>query len=165
MVSHPSPRGAEGLEDALYICPACRGIACLEASGNELRCGTCGATGTLDDYGFIHGFAYDNPADWDVFQRGLSAELRQASFASDGMLFVNDYQSLRQTKVGGVRVVYQGGTLVFSGALNKVFDVSSLSDVALTMRSNLNFSHDGVDYLLRLDRLALAFLRCCQDRY
>lgn len=165
MVSHPSPRGAEGLEDALYVCPACRGIACLEASGNELRCGTCGATGTLDDYGFIHGFAYDNPADWDAFQRGFTEELRSSSFSSTGTLFINDYSALRQTRVGEVSVQHEAGTLVFAGALEQTFDVATLDDVVLTMRSSLNFSHDGVDYLLRLDRLALAFLRCCQDRY
>lgn len=165
MASHPSTRGAEGLEDALYACPACRGVTCIEASGNNLRCGACGATGTVDGFGFIHGFAYDNPADWDAFQRGYSAELRASSFASDGTLFINDYQGLRQTKLGSVRVAYRGGMLHVSGALEKFFAVAALSDVALTMRSNLNFSCDGVDYLLRLDRLALAFLRACQDRY
>jgi hypothetical protein len=41
----------------------------------------------------------------------------------------------------------------------------ALSDVSLTMRASLNFSCEGVDYLLKLDRLALAFLRACQDRY
>ena len=171
MASHPSPRGAEGLEDALYVCPACRAVASIEASGNELRCAHCGASGTIDEYGFIdgfafdEGFAFDNPADWDGFQRGFTAELRRASFSSSGTLFVNDYHTLKQTKIGAVRVVYLSGALHFSGTLEKRFDVAALSDVVLTMRSNLNFSHDGVHYLLRLDRLALAFLRCCQDRY
>jgi hypothetical protein len=165
MVSHPSPRGAEGLEDALYVCPACHGIVCLEASGNELWCKDCGARGSIDEYGFIHGFAYDNPADWDAFQRGFGAELRRTSLSSTGTLFINDYNTLRQTKIGAVRVAYQAGTLSFSGAIEKDFEVAALSDVVLAMRSSLNFSHDGVDYLLRLDRLAPAFLRCCQDKY
>ncbi len=165
MVGHPAPRGAEGLEDVLYVCPACRGVACMETSGNELRCGRCGTRGTVDEYGFIHGFAYDNPADWDSFQRGLSAELRRSTFASGGTLFVNDYQALSQTKIGKVSVTYRAGTLHFSGALEKDLLAEDLGDVVLTMRANLNFSCDGVDYLLKLDRLAVAFLRACQDRY
>ncbi|MBN2875471.1 MAG: hypothetical protein JXM71_10295, partial [Spirochaetales bacterium] len=165
MVSHPTSRGAEGLEDVLYVCPECRGVVCLEALGNELRCTSCGAHGTIDEYGFIHGFAYDNPADWDGFQRGFSAELRRSAFSSSGMLFINDYQALQQAKLGAVTVEYADAALHFSGALEKAFDVAALSDVVLTMRSDLNFSHGGVDYIVRLDRLALAFLRACQDRY
>ncbi len=165
MASHPSDRGAEGLEDVLYACPACHGVVCIEASGNQIRCGNCGASGTIDQFGFIHGFEHDNLANWDTFQRDFSTELRQATFASDGTLFINDYRGLKQIKLGAVRVKYYDGALHFSGALEKVFTVAALSDVVLTMRSNLNFSCDGVDYLLRLDHLALAFLRACQDRY
>lgn len=165
MASHPTTRGAEGLEDVLYACPVCHGVLCMEASGNELRCGNCGARGNIDQFGFIHDFEFDNLADWDTFQRGYAAELRALSFASDGILFINDYRELKQMKLGAVRVTYKGGAILFSGALEKVFNVAALSDVALTMRSNLNFSCDGVDYLLRLDHLAIAFLRACQDRY
>lgn len=165
MAAHPSPRGAEGLEDALYVCPACRAIASMAASGNGLSCLSCGAKGSLDEYGFMHGWAYDNPADWDRFQKGLSAELRRAAFSSSGTLYINDYRALKQTKLGEVRAEYRDAKLVLSGALDRDFELEALSDVSLTMRSNLNFSCEGVDYLLKLDRLALAFLRACQDRY
>jgi hypothetical protein len=165
MARHPAKRGAEGLEDVLYVCPSCRAIASMAASGNELSCLSCGAKGSLDEYGFLRGWAYDSPADWDRFQKGLSAELRRAAFSSSGALSINDYRALKQTKLGAVRVEYRDATLALSGALNREFGLSSLSDVSLTMRSNLNFSCEGVDYLLKLDRLALAFLRACQDRY
>lgn len=165
MARHPSKRSAEGLEDVLYICPACRAIASMAASGNELSCRACGAAGSLDEHGFLQGWAFDNPADWDRFQKGLSEDLRRASFSSSGTLYVNDYRALKQTKLGAVRVEYRDATLALSGALDREFGLSFLSDVALTMRSKLNFSCEGVDYILKLDSLALAFLRACQDRY
>lgn len=165
LAAHPTPRGAEGLEDALYICPACRAVASMAASGNELSCLSCGAKGSLDEYGFLRGWAYDSPADWDRFQKGLSAELRRAAFSSSGTLYTNDYRALKQTKLGAVRAEYRDAKLALSGALDRDFELEALSDVSLTMRSNLNFSCEGVDYLLKLDRLALAFLRACQDRY
>ncbi len=165
MARHPAKRGAEGLEDVLYVCPACSAIASMAASGNELSCLSCGAKGSLDEYGFMHGWAYDSPADWDRFQKGLSAELRRAAFSSSGTLYINDYRALKQTKLGEVRAEYRDAKLALSGALDRDFELEALSDVSLTMRSNLNFSCEGVDYILKLDRLALAFLRACQDRY
>jgi 1-acyl-sn-glycerol-3-phosphate acyltransferase len=165
MAGHPAPRGAEGLEDVLYVCPACRAIASMAASGNELSCLSCGAKGSLDEYGFLHGWAYDNPADWDRFQKGLSEDLRRGTFSSSGVLYVNDYRALKQRKLGAVQVEYRDSKLRFNGVLNREFAVEELADVALTMRANLNFSCEGVDYILKLDRLALAFLRASQDRY
>jgi hypothetical protein len=165
MARHPSKRGAEGLEDVLYVCPACRAIASMAATGNELSCLSCGAKGSLDEYGFLRDWAYDSPADWDRFQKGLSEDLRRAAFSSSGALYINDYRALKQTKLGAVRVEYRDATLTLSGALDREFGLEALSDVSLTMRASLNFSCEGVDYLLKLDRLALAFLRACQDRY
>lgn len=165
MTAHPTSHGAEGLEDVLYVCPVCRAIASMTSSGNQLACVSCGTKGSLDEYGFLHGWTYDNPSDWDAFQRGLSFELRQARFNSDGTLFINDYKTLKQTKLGRVRVEYFDSTLRFNGALHKDFSTNDLRDVSLTMRSNLNFTGDGIDYILTLDRLSLAFLRACQDRY
>ena len=51
------------------------------------------------------------------------------------------------------------------GALARRFAVAELSDVAVTMRSTLHFSSAGVDYVLRLERKVMPFLRACQDRY
>jgi hypothetical protein len=165
MARHPSKRGAEGLEDVLYVCPSCRAIASMAASCNELSCLSCGAKGSLDEYGFLRGWAYDSPADWDRFQKGQSEDLRRASFSSSGTLYINDYRALKQTKLGAVRVEYRDSKLCFSGALDRDIELEALSDVSLTMRASLNFGCEGVDYLLKLDRLALAFLRACQDRY
>ena len=40
-----------------------------------------------------------------------------------------------------------------------------MSDVVMTMRSDLNFHAEGEDWVLRLDSLSFPFLRACQDRY
>lgn len=165
MEAHPTSQGASGLEDILYVCPACHDIASMSSSGNELVCKACGTTGSIDEYGFLHGWAYDNPFDWDIFQKGLSSQLRGASFNSSGILYINDYNALKQTRLGEVFVEYHDGSIHFSGAMSRDFAREELHDVALTMRNNLNFSYEGIDYLLKLDRLALAFLRVCQDKY
>ncbi|MDC7233242.1 MAG: lysophospholipid acyltransferase family protein [Spirochaetales bacterium] len=47
--SYKSDRKAEYVEDILFICPSCRGIATLRSEGNSVICDSCGHKGTLDD--------------------------------------------------------------------------------------------------------------------
>ncbi|MBF9017040.1 lysophospholipid acyltransferase family protein [Oceanispirochaeta sp. M2] len=46
---YKSEKKAEYLEDILFICPSCRGIATLKSQGNSISCTSCGYKGTLDD--------------------------------------------------------------------------------------------------------------------
>jgi 1-acyl-sn-glycerol-3-phosphate acyltransferase len=164
-VPHPSRRSAEGLDDVLYVCPQCERLHTLSASRDVLRCDACGTEGRVDEYGFIQGFRFDNTVAWDRYQRAFGEALRRTSFSSPGDLEVHDYAKLKVKRVGPVRAEYRDGRLILEGALARGFEVPELSDVAVTMRRNLHFSCDGVDYVLRLQRKVMPFLRACQDYY
>jgi hypothetical protein len=137
----------------------------MEARSDRLACRHCGTEGRMDEYGFISGFPVDTPAAWDRFQRQSDSRLRDAEFSSGATLFVNDYRSLRQRAMGRVKASYHGGKLYLEGAVDLSFDVAAMTEVVMTMRSDLHFSAAGSDWVLRLDSLSIPFLRACQDRY
>lgn len=159
MIARPSRAPAEGLEDILYVCPACHGLLSLRASGARLYCSRCGADGRLDDYGFLEGWPFRTLAEWDAFQRCYDDELRAASFETGGELWIHDYAKLTRRRLGRAIVRYRAGELDIEGEVRLVAGRGELRELALTGRSDLNFGLGGVDYFLRLDGLALPLLR------
>lgn len=160
-IPRPGTRLAEGLDDLLYACPECGAFHSLEVKGNALRCRSCGAAGYLDEYGFLHGFRFEDTVAWDRWQRTLDPGLAATEFSSPGRLAVNDYERLKRRDLGPVEATWRDGVLVLHGALDERFAAVELKGVGLTMRSTLNFTHGGVDYVLTLERKAPAFLRAC----
>ena len=160
-IPRPGTRLAEGLDDLLYACPGCGAFHSLEAKGNALRCLRCGASGALDEYGFLSGFRFADTVAWDRWQRTLDTGLAATEFASPGFLAANDYEVLKRREIGPVEAAWRNGALELRGALEARFPAAELKGVGLTMRSTLNFTHGGVDYVLKLERKAPAFLRAC----
>jgi 1-acyl-sn-glycerol-3-phosphate acyltransferase len=165
MVAHPSNRAAEGLQDVLYACPECGAFHSIRASGNGLACSECGVQGSVDEYGFLRGFRFEDTVRWDRFQREMSAGLRATVFSSPGRLVIHNYRRFRERKIGEVTATYRAGRIELRGAICRGFAAEALENVFLTGRSDLNFACDGTVYVLRLERKAMAFLRACQDRY
>lgn len=161
MIPRPGARLAEGLDDLLYACPECGAFHSLEAKGNGLRCRNCGASGALDEYGFLHGFRFEDTVAWDRWQRTLDRGLAATEFGSPGFLAANDYEVLKRREIGPVEAAWRNGALELRGALDARLPAAELKGVGLTMRSTLNFTHAGVDYVLTLERKAPAFLRAC----
>lgn len=165
MIAHPSNSGAEGLQDVLYACSECGVFHSIRASGNGLACSECGVQGSVDEYGFLRGFRFEDTVTWDRFQRELSAGLRATIFSSRGRLVTHNYRRFRERRIGEVTATYRPGRIELRGAICRDFATEELDNVFLTGRSDLNFAHDGTTYVLRLERKAMAFLRACQDRY
>lgn len=161
MIPRPGTRLAEGLDDLLYACPECGAFHSIEAKGNALRCRNCGASGAIDEYGFISGFRFADTVSWDRWQRTLDSGLAATEFSSPGFLATNDYEVLKRRGIGPVEAAWRPEALELRGALDARFPAAELKGVGLTMRSTLNFTHDGVDYVLALERKAPAFLRAC----
>ena len=61
---------AEGLENALFVCPKCHGVGTMQSRENDYVC-TCGYRVTLGESGFFGGddVVFDNVLDWDLWQR------------------------------------------------------------------------------------------------
>ncbi len=77
------PRLAEGIEEALFICPKCEGIGTLQSKGNRAWCG-CGLKVEYDEYGYFDAASpFRTVAEWDDWQSEKLRELMK----SEGELF------------------------------------------------------------------------------
>ena len=61
---------AEGLENALFVCPKCHGVGTMQSEQNDYFC-DCGYRITLEETAFFSGkdTVFDNVLDWDLWQR------------------------------------------------------------------------------------------------
>ncbi|HNX13246.1 MAG TPA: lysophospholipid acyltransferase family protein [Oscillospiraceae bacterium] len=61
---------AEGLENALFVCPKCHGVGTMHSKKNDYFC-DCGYRVTLGENGFFIGqdIVFNNVLDWDLWQR------------------------------------------------------------------------------------------------
>ncbi len=67
------PRCAEGLEQLLFLCPACGSEFATTAQGSSLRCTHCCGEATMDEYGLLapaegSGWRFDTPTAWHRWQ-------------------------------------------------------------------------------------------------
>ena len=74
-----SPRRAEGLELALFMCPSCGATNSLAGEGGRLLCGSCGEAWLVDGYGRISTESGAKPAfagirEWDEWQESAFAK-------------------------------------------------------------------------------------------
>ncbi len=68
-VSYRGKKPAEGLEKALYLCPACRRIGTLRTKGDRLSC-SCGLSVRYADTGFFEpAEPFATIADWNAWQK------------------------------------------------------------------------------------------------
>jgi hypothetical protein len=119
----------------------------------------------MDDYGFIHGFVYDNLVDWNNYQKQFSEPLKQARLETSGNLSFFTEKVTDIHEIGPIGLVYQKGELIISGSHQETIPLSEISNPTITMRRDLSFFHEGQYYLIRLDHSGAAFLRVMQDKY
>ncbi len=86
MIPHPGKNLAEGIENVIYVCPHCESINTIVSKQNKITCTACKSEGTIDKFGFIQGFKYDNLIDWNQFQRNFSDKLRKSIIETEGFL-------------------------------------------------------------------------------
>ena len=80
-------RRAEGMERALYACPACRRIGTLRTERDRIFC-PCGFKRTYTEYGFFEPRdPFETLADWDRWQSEL---LQSRAFEHEGGLLFQD---------------------------------------------------------------------------
>lgn len=166
-VMHPygGVKLAEGLENVLYKCPECGAINTMTTDKNKLICTACNAEGKVNKYGFIEGYKFDNLVDWDKYQRDYIQEVREAKFSTTADLVFIDNKKFTRTKPEKISLAYHDGKLFIKGKVVEEYSVSEIHNPVLTLRKNLSFDHDGVTYLMNLDRFAMSFLRACQSKY
>lgn len=82
-VRYRGKRLAEGLENALYLCPRCGGMGTLRGDNARLRC-ACGLDGVYGDTGALSGkgLPFETLTAWGAWQRAELARRAQALPAS-----------------------------------------------------------------------------------
>ena len=165
MIKRPAKAPAEGLSDVLYVCPSCQSLHTLESKGNKIWCEACHAEGTIDDYGFIHGFAFDNLYDWNEYQRTFDSKLKEVVLTTSGELFTINSDTLGLDPLGKVDVVYRDHALTFSKGFEKIMAIQKIENPVVTFRRELTFSYEETQYLIKVDRRVMGLLRTLRDKY
>lgn len=165
MIKHPGENIAHGLEDVIYVCPHCEAINSIETKGNQIRCKACHHEGHMDDYGFIHGFVYDNLVDWNNYQKGYSEALRKTKLETTGELSFFTEKVTDIHEIGRVKLIYDNGQFILTGAHEETIHLIEISNPTLTMRRDFSFFYQDKYYLIKLDHSSVAFLRVTQDKY
>lgn len=165
MINYGGENLAEGLTHILYTCPVCEGLNTIETNGNYIKCTKCGTEGHVDEFGFIHGFKYDNVCDWNKFQLKFTDRLKESSFSTKGQLSYIDLKNQLRESVGTIYINYKEGKFYLSGPLEVVLKIEELIYPVITIRRNFSFEYDGIYYFIVLDDCSLSFLRVCQDKY
>lgn len=164
-IPHPGKTLAEGIENVIYVCPKCRSLNSFESHGNEFHCTSCKTQGTIDSYGFIQGFEYDNLIAWNQFQRQFRDALLQSEVSSSGLLSYLKVEDESQVILGNVDVVYRNQHLEFSGSFEAILPIEDITNATITLRRDLGFTYQEKNYLIKMDRYAQSFLRILQDKY
>ena len=165
MIPHPGKQLAEGLENVVYVCPHCESINTIQTEGNTITCSSCHKEGHIDQYGFIHGFVFDNLIDWNNYQRKYTEQLRNSVIRSEAVLSYMSREDDSQTVVGPITIEYRDGSLYLEGALNQVIPVSETINTTVILRRDLGFVYQDKHYIIKLEHYNAAFLRVMQDKY
>jgi 1-acyl-sn-glycerol-3-phosphate acyltransferase/DNA-directed RNA polymerase subunit RPC12/RpoP len=165
MIPHPGKKLAEGIENILYVCPECESIATLQTEGNTISCSHCKTKGLMDEYGFIQGFQFDNPIDWDHFQRKFDTKLKNVLLESPCVIQVLNHKTLKYKTIGKGVVSIHNGIISITGAIDLKVHVKDISHPHVTLRRDFNLIIDDVHYLIKIEQYVIAFLRSVQSKY
>lgn len=165
MIKHPSKALAEGIEDVLYICPKCHAINSFESQGHSFKCKACETKGHVDEYGFLHGFEYDNLVDWNHFQKDHRSLLLEERIVSSGEMFEVVFKEGQRIPLGHVDLVLEDGLMKISGPLTKEFLFTDVMNPTLTLRRDLTLSVGKKTYLIKLDYSQMSILRILREKY
>ncbi len=157
-------RLAEGLEDALFLCPVCGGVNTLRGHGDVCSCSACGLALTYTVRGFFEGknAPFSTVRDWDGWQKTALAGLIEKS--GDAPVFSNENMRLLVISADHGEQTVACGTLAMSREYlalgEKSFPIAEISDMALNGPSSVVFTAAGAHY-----EIAAAARRYCGRKY
>jgi 1-acyl-sn-glycerol-3-phosphate acyltransferase len=165
MIPHPGKKLAEGIENAIYVCPHCEAINTIISKGNTITCTSCEANGYIDEFGFVHGFKYENLIDWNNFQLKFTEKLRNSIIKTEGYLNFLKIETEEQIPVGRIQMQYKEHTIYISGSLQEEIPVNEIHNATITLRRDLGFIYQNKHYFINLDQYSASFLRIMQNKY
>lgn len=165
MIKHPSKALAEGIEDVLYICPHCLAINSFTSEKHRFMCHACETEGYVDEYGFLHGFKYDNLVDWNHFQKDHRYLLLKERIESSGEMYEIEFKDGQRISMGHVDIVLEDGLVKISGPVDKEFLFTDVVNPTLTLRRDLTLTVQQKTYLIKLDHSQMSILRILSEKY
>ncbi len=145
-VAYRHKRPAEGLENLLFVCPACDGRDTLRSERDRVTCTVCERSFTYTPYGMLVGTLYDTVKGMAAWQRERVAADIAAGVAytapMGALATVSDHQSAPVTQ-GPVSLDRQ--QLRCGEA---AFDLTAITDAAMHGQRTLVFTAGGTYYEL-----------------
>ena len=147
-------RLAEGLENALFLCPNCGKTGTLAGRGDDFVCSSCGLSATYTVRGnFAEGAPFANVRDWNAWQEQKLCALAQSGSADallqdDGMRLVAIEDDHRQREVARGALAMSKVRMTLGDAS---FALSEISDMAQVGASKIVFSVSGAHYEIQSD--------------
>ncbi len=152
-VRYKGRRRAEGMEQALYLCPRCRRIGTLHTKGNHVFC-DCGLDLEYTETGFFHPEEpFATIAEWDDWQHERLCQ-RDFVLPQDGApLFSDGGVTLVRIENGHHEdVLGNGGMQMYDDRLmcaDYCFPLSRITNMAEVLTNRLLLTMDGKYYEIR----------------
>ena len=148
---------AEGIENALYVCPHCEAVDSMRSQGNAVSCAKCGCTVTYTEYGFFEGepLPFKTVLDWSRWQKEwLRAQAGQLRSQTQTPIVADTDVILRRRGDGAGEVlladasvsVYGDRLEVASEDGRLVFPLSGITAMGAFRTSRLLFTSGGAPY-------------------
>jgi 1-acyl-sn-glycerol-3-phosphate acyltransferase len=160
-VAYHGRRLAQGLENALYMCPNCLKIGTLHGEGSLFSC-SCGLKAELDEMGYLSGGPFHTVDEWGLWQK---EKLREFFQNGDAELYRDADQEIIRILPSHQTLPVRQGTLSVSRAGlscgDFVLQWSHVLGVEVFGKNSVVFSDDqGNHYQLRsgLERSGLKYL-------
>ena len=144
---YKTKRGAEGLENLLFICPKCGAIDSVHTHGNTVACSACGHSFTYNEYGMLENTIHATVRELAAWQRKELEKLAEQNIS------LSCSEAVLQTVANHVETIVAYGVVTLSRSGLSCGDVTipldDIVDMALHGRRNLVFSTTDNYYELR----------------
>lgn len=149
-VAYKGKRRAEGLENALYLCPRCRRIDTLRTEDDRLSC-ACGLSLRYAETGFFEpAEPFATIADWENWQREA---LRSMDKPDGSLLFSDGDMTLSRIGAGHEEELLGSGTLSqYADRIcfgDRTFPLTEIGSMAMVQANLLLFSVQDEYYQIR----------------
>lgn len=155
MAPYPGKNLAEGIESALFMCPACERVGTLTGEGDRVKC-TCGLDVALNKYGFFEpAQPFETICEWDRWQL---KQLAAGNFGHGDELFSDDGVVISEVRADHTMAQLPGRRISLRDAVMTVgdmlFGLDTVSDMAVVRTNRLIFTHGDRYYEVKAGRKA-----------
>ena len=153
-IKYKSKNPADGLERALFMCPACHAIGKLSSQGKKLTC-ECGYCATYDEYAHLESEHFTNLSEWNDWQKSelkkiKYSQISDAIFEDNGVIMStvpsNSYGKLEVTDTGTLKLFKN--EIIFEGQNTLIFPIDKLWGCNIQQNRSFEFNYDSTMYLM-----------------